>query len=172
MKNILRIAIVGLCVLTFGAVAGTDAMADINIAGFGNSHIQAPLFEVADSPSGKTLQFNVTQGVDQSSLGTCTMNPMSSNAVDAIIDELPVREPEVYIAVRDYGYDMSTPTTPPNTPYNRRPSYPPPDDPDTPTTPDTPTPPTNVPEPATMLIFALGIAGAAPFARRFRGKRS
>lgn len=163
MRNVKRFTTVFLLVAAVGC-AGV-AMGDINITGFGNNFIQTPLYQLnADTP-GNSLQFSLNQGGDQSSLGTCTMNPMSSNAVEAIIEEMPMKEPEVNIAVQDYGRTMSQPMQQPTTP-RQTPIYP--DD----TLPDAPPPPpTNVPEPSTMLILGLAAAAALPFSRRFRERR-
>lgn len=160
MRNMKRFTVVFLWIAAIAS--GGVAMGDINITGFGNNFIQTPLYQLnADTP-GTSLQFNLSQGADQSSLGTCTMNPMSSNAVEAIIEELPMKEPEVYIAVQDYGQAVSQPTQRTTTTPQRR--YP--DD-----SSEDPPPQTNVPEPSTLLILGLGAAPALPFSRRLRGRR-
>jgi hypothetical protein len=154
------------------------ACADLNVTNTigGGNGITSPSF---DSPSGDMITFNVDQNsVAQASQGTCVTNPMSGNNIDAILEELPIFN---QLTTEDYvSNDSSTfandnssnesgsgqrtgerditpyPGTLPPTPLGD--------------TPGAGNPIT--PEPATLLIVGLGIAGLAPIARRYRRKES
>ena len=162
MKLTTKINYLGLTIIMVGFA--TCAMADINVVGYGNTFIQSPVFGDAINPSGNMLNFDYDQTGDQSSLGTCTMNPMSSNFVEGIIEELPLEEPETFVAIQDYDYaaprENSSVNNSPDRPRYRDDNSPPPPPEDNP----------SVPEPATFLIMGLGAVGMAPLVRKWRRK--
>lgn len=152
-------------------------LADVNMTGSGGSLVQPPVFGGDMTPLGEDMSFHYDSSADQSSLGTCTMNPTSGKFSDAIIAEMPVARTESHVAIQDYSYSLARPTRtllPPENPqrYYRRNLG----DPELPADGEIgdnggeapPPESSSVPEPATLLIFGLGMIGIAPFARRFR----
>ncbi len=158
----------------------SDALADLNVVGYGvtgsgGMSIQAPVFGEDLTPLGEEMNFNYDQSADQSSLGTCTMNPISNNRVDAIIEEMPQKEAETHVAIQDYSYSLpstqnsplSLPSQAPLSRDGQRDAPPSPVEgqPENPV--DQPENP-SVPEPATFFTVGLGVAGALRFSRKRR----
>lgn len=146
-----------LCSAVIVAVSSAVSFADFNTIGNGLTGIrdlQYSLNHSGDSSSGDTVSFRVSQD-DQASLQTCATNSMSPDPV--VMDLLPLAEYSMDYPIVTTSFATPTSSSDPPTPPERR--YPPDrDDP----------PPPVVPEPATMLIFGLGVCGLAPFARRYR----
>ncbi len=171
-----KIQVLGLAFVV--ACFSSTAFADLNVAGHGNA-LQPPVFGENLTPLGEPMSFNYDHAADQSSLGTCTMNPMSSRRVESIIEEMRHEVPETHVAIQDYGFSLPRSARSTDASFNpRRPYYSDPDDPSGPDEPDAPDDPVNpdepdnptVPEPATLLIVGLGMVGIVPFAGRWRRK--
>ncbi|MDR0869153.1 MAG: PEP-CTERM sorting domain-containing protein [Planctomycetaceae bacterium] len=148
--------------------------ADVSSVVNGGSHFKSPIFDAAQrhNPSANLMSFEFQKSGDQSSLGTCTMNPMNTARADAMIQELPLPPTRISDTVGNVASRaLQNPPGTLNPPYNRNPDnnnprrprpYSPNPPEEAPVVPGSPV----VPEPATMLIFGLGIAGAGLVARR------
>jgi len=160
MEKLLKLRLVGLIAIFIGFSNFT--FADINITGYGNDSIKSPVFEQANSPSGNMLSFDYDQTGDQSSLGTCAMNPMGSNSTEAILEEFPITDPETYTPISTRADTLLSSSAESTTPYTPNDRY-------TPLPPE-PAPPSATPEPATLLVLGVGMIGLTPLVRRYRRK--
>jgi hypothetical protein len=155
-----------MCLVAILLVGTLTAVADsVSITG-GTSQAPTATYETGTEEGGETpISFNLSgnSDSDNSSLGTCTMNPAGTSPQSNVMDEpqvlIPPEQPRAYSAsISPTSLGSNPPGTPPRTP----PYYPSP--PVEPEPPVTPVPPV-VPEPATLLIIGLAMGGL-PFVRR------
>ncbi|MDR1962943.1 MAG: PEP-CTERM sorting domain-containing protein [Planctomycetaceae bacterium] len=181
MKFQLRLKEVGLMTILIGL--SNVAFADLSTTSQGQSIV----FSAGSSGSssylsgsgnaavndgGISMTFDVSKaGDDQASLGTCAMNPTSgSSNFESILDEIPMEEAEADTPFTTFAANALAADNTPNSPSNNDDGnnyYPPSRLP-----PIIDPPPINptTPEPATLLIIGLSVAGFAPLVKRYRRK--
>jgi hypothetical protein len=158
--NFLRLEVVVLVALLM--VFSNVAVADIDI------NRDSILFKTIgdNTPADNPISFEVNQGGDNSSLGTCAMNPMSGAAMNLeTLEEFPLPEFPTYFALSmdDNPRFVGTQPASTNIPSEDINRYPPVLRP-------LETIPATTPEPATLLLMGIGMVGLAPLVRRYRRK--
>ncbi|MDR3196491.1 MAG: PEP-CTERM sorting domain-containing protein [Planctomycetaceae bacterium] len=170
MKFNFKLKEIGLAVVLMG-LSGF-VFADLDSGGSG----KAPEFT---DPAGTVMSFNYEEtGDDQASSGTCATNPSNgNNSAESYVEE-PIVEPEPQATsfTEDAPPLLQSRAAPPTganvRPNSREPLVEAPialtDNPQEGNDPPTPT----TPEPATLLIIGVSLAGFVPLVKRYRRKQT
>ena len=158
----------GGCILLFTHVS--VSFGDVRSVENGNITIKATEFPMTYGGSGTTtIQFNVDQSEGQETTSECATNPSSGSGLMSQLEPLPITSTNSNLLTglsgKLGGDEGDNPPSIGPPPYDPRLDNPPP----LYRMPGKPTPPSpSTPEPATLLILALGALGVAPAIRRFR----
>ncbi|MDR2116446.1 MAG: PEP-CTERM sorting domain-containing protein [Planctomycetaceae bacterium] len=170
MKFYFKLKEIGLAIVLMG-------LSGIVFADLDSSGSKAPEFT---DPSGASMSFNYEEpGDDQASSGTCATNPSNGNNRNDSYMEEPMNEPEAEFAsftddAQNRLGEAASPTNRNNMMRGSNLNYPSGDPPSAETNTTTPEIPANptTPEPATLLIIGMSLAGFVPLVKRYRRKQT